>query len=105
MILEYQFFLFHFQKVLYDTLNLYIKSLFWRIVMVLNSDFENLKHDKRVVDRFIQQSKVNLKDHNKYLENLSDLSEECEDIAEDIFSSIENKAEKVDIKEDGEYSS
>ena len=62
--------------------------------MALSTDVEQLRYDKRIVERFIEQGKVTRNDHKKHLKNLADLSEECDDIEEEIFSVLSKVSRK-----------
>lgn len=65
----------------------------WRFVLLLETRVtkheptELLPYDKRVMHRFVAEGKIQAEDAKKYLENLPDLSDQCVDIADEIFES------------------
>ena len=44
-----------------------------------------LQFDKRVMQRFVNSGKMTNKEREEHLENLPDLADQCEDIAEEVY--------------------
>ncbi len=47
-----------------------------------------LQYDKRVMHRYVTEGQISQKEVEKHLADLPDLSEECEDIADSIYSEL-----------------
>ena len=65
--------------------------------MKTQNDF--LQYDKRVMHRFVAEGKLTAEKAQEYLAALPDLADQCEDIANEIYSDLPENREKNKLKQ------